>query len=285
MKTHAFLLIIASFSLSVSAQEQPDVALVLETQSIDAGAIPAIEAVLGSGEITSYRLYAEVSPNWEIQLLFGDTQYPLFINSVGSFYQNANGGPTTLSIDPDQLLTVPGLAYDSWLTFNRETQVQNTIQILPLASIFDNFEAGGSIALNSYLASGIFVTTAGFDDQTVPDANGRILLGQFTTNGEISGCINMQFRKLNEDGSIFDPPGPDLFLTYLADQLCFASNTPEPCAGDLNNSGAVDIEDLLIVLTSFGCSGGCSVDLNDDGNTTSADVLILLSAFGNPCNS
>lgn len=285
MKTHAFLAFLIAFSLSASAQDQPNVALVLETQSIDPAAIPVIEAVIGSGEITSYRLYAEVSPNWEIQLLFGDTQYPLFINSVGSFYQNPNGGPTTLSIDPDELLNVPGLAYDSWLTFNRETQVQNTIQILPLASIFDNFEAGGSISLNSFLASGIFVTTAGFDDQTVPDANGRILLGQFTTNGEISGCINMQFRKLNEDGSIFDPPGPDLFLTYLADQLCFASNTPEPCAGDLNNSGAVDIEDLLIVLTAFGCSGDCPIDLNNDGNTTSADVLIMLSAFGNPCNS
>jgi hypothetical protein len=272
------------FSLCSFAQDQPSVTLVLEQQSIDPAALPTLVAALGEGEIASYRIYAEVSPNWELQIVFGDTQYPLFINSVGSFYQNASGGPTTLNINPDDLATVPGLAYDSWLTINRETQLANNIQILPLVTIFNTFEAGGPIELNSFLASGIFITTAGFDSQTVPDANGRILLGQFTTNGEISGCINMQFRKLNEDGSIFDPPGPGLSLTYLADQLCFASNTPEPCAGDLDNSGAVDIEDLLIVLTSFGCSGGCPVDLNNDGNTTAADVLILLSAFGNPCN-
>ncbi len=285
MKTLYILSTALLMSLGSFAQDQPTVALVLEEQSIDPAVLPTLAAAIGAGDIKSYRLYAEVSPNWELQLVFGDTQYPLFINSVGSFYQNASGGPTTLDINPDDLETITGLAYDSWLTINREDQVANNIQILPLVTIFDTFETGGPLELNSYLASGIFITTGGFDDQTVPDANGRILLGQFTTNGEISGCINMQYRKLNEDGSIFDPPGPDLFLTYLADQLCFASNTPEPCAGDLNNSGAVDIEDLLIVLTSFGCSGGCPVDLNNDGNTTSADVLILLSAFGNPCNS
>lgn len=283
MRTLVTLVIVLFVPLFMLAQDEPTVELVLEEQSIDPAVLSTIVAAVGDGEIKSYRLYAEVTPNWELQLIFGDTEYPLFVTSVGSFYQNPNGGPTTLDINPDDLDNVPGLAYDSWLTIGRENQLSNNIQILPLSTIFSAWEAGGSLELNSYLASGIFLTSAGFDDQNVPDENGRILIAQFTTNGEISGCLNMQFRKLNEDGSIFDPEGPDLFVTYLADQRCFASSVQEPCAGDLNNSGNIDIEDLLLVLTGFGCTEDCAVDLNNDGFTTAADVLILLSVFGNPC--
>ncbi len=93
-----------------------------------------------------------MSPNWELQLVFGDTQYPLFINSVGSFYLNASGGPTTSPINPDDLETIPGLAYDSWLTINREDQVANNIQILPLVTIFDTFENRRSTRIEQLLS-------------------------------------------------------------------------------------------------------------------------------------
>jgi hypothetical protein len=55
---------------------------------------------------------------------------------------------------------------------------------------------------------------------------------------------------------------------------------PAGCASDLNNSGVVGVEDLLLLLADFGCvSGNCSGDVNDDGITGVSDILVLLSSF------
>ena len=52
------------------------------------------------------------------------------------------------------------------------------------------------------------------------------------------------------------------------------------CIADLDDSGAVDIDDLLIVLGSFDSSG--SGDVNNDGIINIDDVLAVTAAWG-PC--
>lgn len=80
--------------------------------------------------------------------------------------------------------------------------------------------------------------------------------------------------------------------------LSAASNAPEaqqgaalggacclsgsPCVGDLNNSGAVDVQDLLILLGAWGPNPGHPADLNGSGAVDVQDLLILLGAWG-PC--
>ncbi|HRP62882.1 MAG TPA: hypothetical protein PK400_06290 [Phycisphaerales bacterium] len=61
-------------------------------------------------------------------------------------------------------------------------------------------------------------------------------------------------------------------------------NAAPPCLADLNASGAVDVQDLLILLGSWGpCGKGeCPADLNDSGSVDVQDLLILLGAWG-PC--
>jgi hypothetical protein len=49
------------------------------------------------------------------------------------------------------------------------------------------------------------------------------------------------------------------------------------CAGDMNGSGSVDIEDLLAFLAVYGTE---AADLNGDGVGDVNDLLILLGAFG-----
>ncbi len=59
---------------------------------------------------------------------------------------------------------------------------------------------------------------------------------------------------------------------------------PEPtCPADLNGNYFVEVNDLLGMLTGFGCTGGCPIDLDGDGAITTADLLVLLSAIGSPC--
>lgn len=56
-----------------------------------------------------------------------------------------------------------------------------------------------------------------------------------------------------------------------------------PCVGDLNGDRAVDLSDLAVLLSDYGCTTSPCVDLNDDGRTDLADLAILLSHFGDSC--
>ncbi|HRP61935.1 MAG TPA: hypothetical protein PK400_01430 [Phycisphaerales bacterium] len=58
--------------------------------------------------------------------------------------------------------------------------------------------------------------------------------------------------------------------------------TTPACLGDLNNSGAVDVQDLLILLGAWGPNPGHPADLNSSGAVDVQDLLILLGAWG-PC--
>ncbi|HRQ75934.1 MAG TPA: hypothetical protein PK098_08450 [Phycisphaerales bacterium] len=53
-----------------------------------------------------------------------------------------------------------------------------------------------------------------------------------------------------------------------------------PCPADLNNSGAVDVQDLLILLGAWGTNPGHPADLNNSGAVDVQDLLILLGAWG-----
>lgn len=57
------------------------------------------------------------------------------------------------------------------------------------------------------------------------------------------------------------------------------------CPADINGNGAIEVADVLLVLSDFGCAADCNpaTDLDGDGAITVADVLAVLSAFGETC--
>ena len=83
----------------------------------------------------------------------------------------------------------------------------------------------------------------------------------------------------------------DITVTVANDPTCTATfvgevNAPGPCAcpTDLNGGGAVEVGDVLILLSDYGCLSGCTADLDGDDAVNVADVLIFLSTFGEVCN-
>ena len=56
------------------------------------------------------------------------------------------------------------------------------------------------------------------------------------------------------------------------------------CPGDFNFDGVITVNDLLILLSDFGCAEGCISDLNEDGQVSVADLLSILSIFGTICD-
>ena len=68
------------------------------------------------------------------------------------------------------------------------------------------------------------------------------------------------------------------FLSYITPRECFGNIAGSP----LNYvDGAVDSEDLLVLLEAWGpASDLCRADLDDDGAVEVTDLLLLLSLWG-----
>ena len=64
-----------------------------------------------------------------------------------------------------------------------------------------------------------------------------------------------------------------------------AGDAAEPAApcGDVDSSGIVDVNDLLILLSQFGSEDPGSADTNYDGVVDVNDLLLQLSQFGGSC--
>ena len=83
----------------------------------------------------------------------------------------------------------------------------------------------------------------------------------------------------------------DITATVMGDPVCTATfvaevTAPEGCGcpTDLNNGGFVDVTDLLLFLTDYGCLSGCTADFNGDDIVNVNDLLIFLTSYGDSCN-
>jgi len=64
---------------------------------------------------------------------------------------------------------------------------------------------------------------------------------------------------------------------------CMASPEPNPCPGDINGDGSVNVGDLLDLIEAWGpCPSPCPADINGDGFVNVNDLLTLIAAWG-PC--
>ena len=59
----------------------------------------------------------------------------------------------------------------------------------------------------------------------------------------------------------------------------------QPCMGDLDGNGLVNLNDLAILLQHYGDSGSAWIDgdLSQDGTVGLEDLNLLLAAYGTTC--
>ena len=57
----------------------------------------------------------------------------------------------------------------------------------------------------------------------------------------------------------------------------------EACPEDLPMDGLVSVDDILMMLSDFGCLEDCAADVDLDNAVTIADLLLLLTKFGEGC--
>ena len=73
-----------------------------------------------------------------------------------------------------------------------------------------------------------------------------------------------------------------VILEHCHRVLC-AEETSLTYAQSYNANGAIDVGDVLTVLSEFGCTSGCTADLTGDGFVAVDDILLVLSVFGVSC--
>ena len=113
------------------------------------------------------------------------------------------------------------------------------------------------------------------------------------------GCYDLIWEDQGGDGfsgSDCGYPGGfellDPFGTIVADEdgldfgselgVFFCVDVPW-CFADYNGDGTRTVQDLLAILSEFGCTANCYADNNQDGSVGVADLMNMLSVYGLNC--
>ena len=217
--------------------------------------------------IMTWRIYAQFAdPSDQLVSVFGDSDYPLLLSTTTDFHQEPLGGFFAQNINPLLFQDFPTLEYDSWLTIGSDDNSGTQTQAIGL-NLF-TFETGGNLVSGGEDGGSWFVTP-NTEPTAYPDADGKVLIAQVTTSGTVTFNGNILYR--TAEGT--SPIARELTLVF-----------PNECFSDLNQDGAVNINDLLIVLADYGCiASNCTGDTNNNGVVGIDDILVILGTFGNSC--
>jgi hypothetical protein len=181
------VLITVLFSSAGMAQEAK---LELEKVEISEDAIRAAPELK---KATCYRVWLIVPDSLEAMIaVFGSNEYPLEINSTESFWQSGYGEFLGSNINAGLMQVHPELAFDSWVTLGMQhNRTAGTMYFLesPEQAWTTAFEDGEALLINDRVGGSWFSLPG--QANTIP-TDGRILIGQFTTQGKIEVKINCQ---------------------------------------------------------------------------------------------
>ena len=134
----------------------------------------------------TYRVYAQLpSSNYSLQVIYGDAAHPLRIESSAPFFQSPYGAFSAAGVSAAAEQVDATVRFDSWVTVGYENNESN--DMWDLGVDFTSFDQGNAIIADN---GGWFLIPT--DEKCAPNAQGLVLIGQFTSAGEISGKLNLQ---------------------------------------------------------------------------------------------
>jgi len=138
---------------------------------------------------TTYRIYALVtSETDQIYSVGGVKEAPAYIKSTKPFYQSPNGGNISTQIIRKASNDDPGVKYDSYVTIGREDNYGNQMSVFTVD--FSMFEKGGDLIIED---GGWWVLPD--QEQTTAGPSKRVLIMQLTTEGVVTGKVNIAGRQ------------------------------------------------------------------------------------------
>ena len=234
------------------------------------------------------------------------------LETTTSFYQNAFGSATvsgqsqtlidfidTTGTIPDSLsATMAALEFDSYVTIGSEFSHQGVpaIAASPNQDWISSFEAGNSIIINDFVGGLWFAYNDSPLGLVPPD--GRVLLAQVTTDGELSGVLNVQYAPqgitvnsiqislpldgpcdYSEAGTSCVYPAPhqncegECLNDADGDGLCDEFEVPGCTDADADNFNASATDNDGSCLY-FGCTNPLGVNFDPSANSDDGSCLI-----------
>ena len=203
--------------------------------------------------LTTYRLYATLpGPADVVTTVFGDIEHPTALLTSTEWYQNENGGQFPCANNPLLFDLFPELEYDSWLTIGIDGPPdpglgQDCPQVVmsngsPFATEFEN---GQSFVIDDLIGSAWFVVPS--NTNGLPDEDGRVLLAQLTTDGDLDGVLYMQVL-----------PGGVGTLAQIMEL---------PLYGECDEIALIDCPEAIEAVEYGGCEWGFEVSNFQAGET------------------
>ena len=229
--------------------------------SMDQGVTLRVDTVLQDGVWTALRMHAMLPSAGDRVLAVGGEGIPTLISTTGTFYQSPFGGPVSTDNNLNETLFDE---LDSWVTIGLDGPATGGGQENP--EFFGNdfwsmlFEFGEDIFLSSSQDHGWQVSSSA--SNALPEADGSVLLGQFTTDGTFQAQVHLQVLFEGAESPT------NLLLSYDAPSCgCMDS---EAC----NYDDAAEENDgsCVYALEGFDCSGAC-VDANNNGVCDNLEVF------------
>lgn len=153
----------------------------------------AVDSIPG---MATARLYAKlVNPTDYLTSVSGWDEMEGRIETTTSFYQHPDGWATPNNNNPLLFTPLPDLQWDSWVTIGIDVAPNGAAGEIPVGLFppqtsywVDEFEAGDDLVMD---IDGAWFVTLGSSNGTAGE-DLRVLVGQFTTDGVISGYLNLQ---------------------------------------------------------------------------------------------
>jgi hypothetical protein len=204
----------------------------------------------------TFRVYANFSnPNDQLTAVFAQEGNPMAISTTASFYQNDLGGAFASEINPFAAEVDPDAAYDSWFTIGGENSNVN-VSTIGVDEAASEFEAGGAFEVTNNLGGSWFVLPD-LEPLAFPDVDGRVLIAQLTTSGQVSFDVNLQYRA--QDGT-----NPQILgETLIFPDLNFGCTNEEACNYD--EDAEEDAGNCILPELYYDCAGACVSDADGDG--------------------
>ena len=150
----------------------------------------AVEEIDNKGVVPgkTYRIYAQMEAEGDVvDAIFGDGEDYLEVKSTAPFFQHERGANSANELQRADVQSIEALKYDSWVTIGYEDNYMNALTAFLMD--LSEFEGGGRLYSNN---GAWFVTPDMRQAAAGPD--GKLLLMQLTTEGDISGRINLHGR-------------------------------------------------------------------------------------------
>ena len=250
-------------------QAQDSFGLEVEVVTEDIG---VLIGALGVTDLTGYsttRIYVTTENEDDfLSSVSGDATNPTLVNTTTNFYHALLGAGTPNGINSLLFPVYPDLAYDSWVTVGLEGAPNagageanvSTVQSNdnPWLTNFDpgGGQAGGNIAIDDAIGGAWYALNG--DANGIAGSDLKVLAGQFTTTGELSGQLYVQVF-INGDGS---DEFRDTF--YIGGGAPILGCT-DADACNFDPEATEDDDSCILAEAGLDCDGNCLEDADMDG--------------------